>query len=342
MTPYTTLPTLLTLLIRTFRRGLLAAPLALAFAWLVSHSVAQAQAWPDRPIKIIVGYPAGGTGDAIARMIGTNWAEAFGQPVVVENRPGAGATIAAAAVARSPADGYTVLLSTSSDATISPLRMGDKAQYAPRDLLPVSLLVLVPSALTVPAKSTFKTPGELIRYAKANPGKLTYASFGNGSSAHVAAEMFKNMTGIEAIHVPYKGSPDAVMALMAGDIDFFFDTLTSASPQAKAGKSKILAVTTASRVPLSPEIPTMQEEGVKEFLSGSFIGVSVPAGTPAAIVEKLQNQTMKMARLPTVRQKLSDMGMVIQGTSSADYRAFITDETSRIEKLVKDGKLSLQ
>ena len=154
--------------------------------------------------------------------------------------------------------------------------------------------------------------------------------------------MFKSMTGIEAIHVPYKGSPDAVMALMAGDIDFFFDTLTSASPQAKAGKSKILAVTTASRVPLSPEIPTMQEEGVKEFLSGSFIGVSVPAGTPAPIVEKLQNQTMKMARLPAVRQKLSDMGMVIQGTSSADYRAFITDETSRIEKLVKDGKLSLQ
>jgi tripartite-type tricarboxylate transporter receptor subunit TctC len=327
---------------RNFRRRLLAAPLALAFALLAHTGTAQAQAYPDRPIKIIVGYPAGGTGDAIARMIASNWSEAFGQPVVVEHRPGAGSTIAAAAVARSPADGYTLLLSTSSDSTTSPLRMGDKAQYTMRDLAPVSLLVLVPSVLTVPAKCAFKTPGDLIRHAKANPGKLSYASFGNGSSAHVAAEMFKSMTGIEATHVPYKGSPDAVMALMAGDIDFFFDTLTSAAPQSRAGKSKILAVTTANRVPLAPEIPTMQEEGVKEFLSGSFIGISAPAGTPASIVEKLQNHTMKMARIPAVRQKLVEMGMVIQGTTAAEYRAFIADVTARIETLVKAGKLSLQ
>ena len=315
---------------------------ALACGLFAPSDEVHAQAYPDRPIKIIVGYPAGGTGDTIARMIGTNWSEAFGQPVVVENRPGAGSTIAAAAVARAPADGYTMLLSTSSDATISPIRMGDKAQYSPRDLAPVSLLVLVPSALTVPIKSPFKTPAELIRYAKANPGKLSYASFGNGSSAHVAAEMFKSMTGIDAIHVPYKGSPDAVMALMAGDIDFFFDTLTSASPQAKAGRSRILAVTTAGRVPLSPELPTMQEEGVKDFLSGSFIGISAPAGTPPAIIEKLQNQMMRMSRTPAIGQKLADMGMVVQGSSAAEYRAFIADETSRIEKLVKDGKLSLQ
>ena len=328
---------------RKFRQGLLAALAALfAFALLAHAGAAHAQAYPDRPIKIIVGYSAGGTGDTIARMIANNWSEAFGQPVVVENRPGAGSTIAAAAVARSPADGYTVLLSTSSDSTTSPLRMGDKAQYTMRDLTPVSLLVLVPSVLTVPAKSAFKTPGDLIRYARANPGKLSYASFGNGSSAHVAAEMFKTMTGIEATHVPYKGSPDAVMALVAGDIDFFFDTLTSAAPQSKAGKSKILAVTTASRVPLSPEIPTMQEEGVKEFLSGSFIGISAPAGTPAPVVEKLQNQTIKMARIPAVRQKLVDMGMVVHGSTSSEYRTFIVDETARIEKLIKDGKLSLQ
>jgi tripartite-type tricarboxylate transporter receptor subunit TctC len=324
---------------RNLRRRLLAAiPVAMALATGVAH----AQSYPEGPIRIIVGYPAGGTGDAIARMIGTNWSEAFGQPVVVENRPGAGSTIAAAAVARSPADGYTVLLSTSSDQTISPLRMGDKAQYSPRDLAPVSLLVLVPSVLTVPPKSPFATPADLIRYARANPGKLSYASFGNGSSAHVAAEMFKSMTGVEATHVPYKGSPDAVLALLAGDVDFFFDTLTSASVQAKAGKSKILAVTSATRVPLSPELPTMQEQGVKEFLSGSFIGISAPAGTPPAVIDKLQDQTMKMARIPAVRQKLVDMGMVVQGSTAAAYRAFIADETSRIEKLVKDGKLSLQ
>jgi tripartite-type tricarboxylate transporter receptor subunit TctC len=326
------------------RRSLLARLLALALALPVAAGAAPSStpAYPDRPIKLVVGYPAGGTGDTVARMIADNWAEAFGQPVVVENRPGAGSTIAAAAVAHAAPDGYTILLSTSSDATISPLRLGDKAQYKPSDLAPVSLLVLVPSVLTVPANSKFKTPAELIRYAKANPGKLSYASFGNGSSAHVAAEMFKTMTGIEAVHVPYKGSPDAVMALVAGDIDFFFDTLTSAMPQNKAGKNRILGVTTAARVPLAPDIPTMQEEGVKDMLSGSFIGVSAPAGTSASIVEKLQNQTMKLARDPAARQKLVNMGMVVQGSTAAEYRAFIADETARIERLVKAGKLSLQ
>jgi tripartite-type tricarboxylate transporter receptor subunit TctC len=206
----------------------------------------------------------------------------------------------------------------------------------------VSLLVLVPSVLTVPAKSNFQSAADLIRYAKANPGKLSYGSFGNGSSAHVAAEMFKSMAGIEAVHVPYKGSPDAVMALVAGDIDFFFDTLTSALPQSKAGKSRILAVTTAASVPQAPEIPTMREAGVKDMLSGSFIGVSAPAGTPAPIIEKLQNQTAKLARVPAIRQKLVDMGMVVQGSSAAEYRTFIADETARIEQLVKSGKLSLQ
>jgi tripartite-type tricarboxylate transporter receptor subunit TctC len=326
------------------RRSHLVRLLALALALPVAAGAAPSTApsYPDRPIKLVVGYPAGGTGDTVARLIADNWSEAFGQPVVVENRPGAGSTIAAAAVAHAAPDGYTILLSTSSDATISPLRLGDKAQYKPRDLAPVSLLVLVPSVLTVPANSKFKTPAELVRYAKANPGKLSYASFGNGSSAHVAAEMFKSMTGIEAVHVPYKGSPDAVMALVSGDIDFFFDTLTSAMPQNKAGKNRILGVTTAARVPQAPDIPTMQEQGIKDMLSGSFIGVSAPAGTPASVIEKLQNQTMKLARVPAVREKLANMGMVVQGSTAAEYRTFIAGETARIERLVKDGKLSLQ
>ena len=268
------------------RRGLLAGATAIATAWLAAPGSVLAQGYPDRPVKIVVGYPAGGTGDMIGRMVADHYASSLGQPVLVENRPGAGATIAAASVARASADGYTLLLSTSSDSTTSPLRMGDKLQYSvQRDLTPVSLLVLVPNVLTVPANSPFKSADDLVRYAKANPGKLSFASFGNGSSAHVAAEMLKSMAGIEATHVPYRGSPDAVLGLISGDVDFFFDTVVSAAPQVKAGKVRMLAVTTATRVPIAPDVPTLQEEGIKDFLSGSFIGVSprwrmTPAVTP--------------------------------------------------------------
>jgi tripartite-type tricarboxylate transporter receptor subunit TctC len=326
----------------TTRRSLLACATATAASLIAGPTLALGANYPDRPIKIVVGYPAGGTGDMVGRMIADHYAAKLGQPVLVENKPGAGSTIAATTVARASADGYTLLLSTSSDSTTSPLRMKDKLQYnVARDLVPVSLLVLVPSVLTVPANSPFKSVGELVRYAKANPDKLSFASFGNGTSAHVAAEMLKSMAGIEATHVPYRGSPDAVLGLIGGDVDFFFDTVVSALPQTRAGKVRMLAVSTATRVPIAPDVPTLQEEGIEGFLSGSFIGVSAPAGTPAEIVERLQNETIALSKVPAVRQKLVDMGMIPQGSTSEEYGKFIVEETARISTLIEAGKLSL-
>ena len=298
-----------------------------------------AQNYPERPIKLVIGYTPGGAGDAIARLMAQKYGEALGQPATVENRPGASATLAAAAVAKAAPDGYTLLINTGPDSTIGPLTMPNLPYSVQKDFAPISLLTIVPSVLVVPANSPFQQVGDVIKAARENPGKLNYASFGNGSSAHMSAELFKSLTGTFITHIPFKGSAPAMTDLLAGRIEILFDTFASAWPQIQGGKVRALAVTSGTRVPLAPNIPTMQEAGVPGFISQAFIGVTAPAQTPPAIIERLHKETARIMVMPDVVDRIVKMGMVPSPTTSQEYVAFLQRETERNRKLIKDAKL---
>jgi len=315
------------------------AAIAAVAASLVAPLPATAQNYPERPIKLVIGYTPGGAGDAIARLLAQKYSEMLGQPATVENRPGASATLAAAAVAKAAPDGYTLLVNTGPDSTIGPITMPNLPYSVQRDFAPISLLTIVPSVLVVPASSPLKTVDDVIRAAREQPGKLNYASFGNGSSAHMSAELFKSLTNTFITHIPFKGSAPAMTELLAGRVDILFDTFASASPQIQAGKLRALAVTSATRVPMAPTIPTMQEAGVKGFVSQAFIGVTAPAQTPKEIVERLQKETARIIAMPDVRDRIVKMGMVPTALTSDEYAAFLARETERNKKLIADMKL---
>ena len=314
-----------------------------ATAALVTLPVtAQAQSYPDRPVKLMIGYTPGGAGDAIARLMAQKYTETLGQSVLVENRPGASATIAAAAVAKSAPDGYTLLVNTGPDSTIGPITMSNLPYSVQKDFSPITLLTIVPSVLIALPSSPYRDVADVIKAAKANPGKLNYASFGNGSSAHMSAELFKSLTGSDITQIAFKGSAPAMTELLAGRIDILFDTFASAWPQIQAGKVRALAVTSANRVPLAPQLPTMQEAGVPGFVSQAFIGITAPANTPRPIVERLQKDAARILAMPDVRQRIIDMGMVPSPTSSEEYAAFLVNETDRNRKLIRDAKLKFE
>lgn len=317
----------------TFALG--AAPLALSLG-------AYAQSYPSKPIKLVVGYTPGGAGDAVARLIAQKYSELLGQTVVVENKPGASATLAAAAVASAPPDGYTLLVNTPPDSVIAPLTMKDRIQYSMASFVPVGLAVTVPTVLIVLPNSPYKTVQDLVKAAKANPGKLNYASFGVGSASHMAAELLKSVAGVDITHVPFKGSSPAMVELLAGRVDFLFDTFPSARGHIEAGKVRAMGVTSATRVPAAKDIPTMEELGYKGCIWQSFIGVLAPAGTPAAVLERLERETAKMNEMPEVQQKLLAQGLVPTNLVGKQYGAFIAAETERTARLIRDAKLKLE
>lgn len=314
-----------------------------ATAVLVSSPLAaQAQTYPDRAVKLMIGYTPGGAGDAVARLMAQKYTEVLGQPVLVENRPGASATIAAAAVANSVPDGYTLLINTGPDSTIGPITMSNLPYSVQKDFSPISLLTIVPSVLVVLASSPYRDVADVIKAARTQPGKLNYASFGNGSSAHMSAELFKSLTGTDITQIPFKGSAPAMTELLAGRVDILFDTFASAWPQIQAGKVRPLAVTSASRVPLAPQLPTMQEAGVPSFVSQAFIGLTAPANTPRSIIDRLQKDAGRILAMPEVRQRVIEMGMVPAPTSAEEYAAFLVSETERNRKLIRDAKLKFE
>jgi len=259
--------------------------------------------------------------------------------VTVENRPGASATIAAAVAAKAPADGYTLLVNTGPDSTIGPITMSNLPYSVSKDFSPISLLTIVPSVMIVLPTGPYRDVGDVIKAARANPGKLNYASFGNGSSAHMSAELFKSLTGADITQIAFKGSAPAMTELLAGRIDVLFDTFASAWPQIQAGKVRALAVTSADRVPLAPHLQTMQEAGVQGFINQAFIGITAPAHTPRFIIERLQKETASILSMPDVRKRVNDLGMVPRSTTSDEYAAFLATETERNRKLIQDAKL---
>jgi tripartite-type tricarboxylate transporter receptor subunit TctC len=307
----------------------------------LSASAQTATNYPSKPIKIIVPFPPGGTTDALARILGQRFTAAWGQPVVVENRPGAGATVGADVVAKSPADGYTLLMGAAHH-TIAQAVYGKLPYNFGRDFAPVSVIALVPNMVVVNANVPAKTIQELVALANAQPGKLNYGTAGAGTAHHLIGEMFKLRTGVDIMHVPYKGSAPALADLVGGQVQLMFDTVTSGLPQIKAGKTRALAVTTAKRSSAMPDVPTLSETILPGFDVGTWFGIVAPAGTSPAIVEKIHAEIASTVNAPDVRKHLLEMGAEPVGNSPSEMAAQIKSELSAYESLAKQIKLNVE
>jgi tripartite-type tricarboxylate transporter receptor subunit TctC len=311
-----------------------AAALVLAAATLVVPP-ASAQAYPTKPVRMVVPFPPGGSLDIAGRLIAQKLSEAWGQSVVVENKPGAGGNIGADFVAKSPADGYTILLGALSTHAVNPSLYKTMPYDAAKDFAPITLIAVTPNVLVVNASSPVNNVKEFIAYAKANPGKLSFGSGSNGSAGHLAGELFKVETGTDAVHIPFKGGAPATQALLAGDTQFMFDNLANAMAQVKAGKLKALAVTTAKRSPLVPDLPTMAEAGLPGFDISTWYGFFAPAGTPPAIVAKWNADVTKILNSPDVRAKIVADGAEPSPNTPEQFAQMIAAELAKYAKIVK-------
>ena len=309
--------------------------LVLGFALAFAASHASAQAWPAKPIKWIVPFAPGGTTDILARTVGDKLAIALGQPVIVENKPGAGGGLGADFVAKAAPDGYTLLGGTISTNAINASLYKDLPYDPVKDFIPITLIARVPNMLVVNNDVPAKSVAELIALLKKNPGKYTFASSGNGTSQHLSGELFKGMAGVDMQHIPYKGSPPALQDVMGGNVTMTFDNITTAWPLAKGGKLRALGVTTAKRSPAAPDVPTIAEAGVVGYEIGSWQGVFAPAGTPPEIVKRLNTEIVKIINLPEVREKLLVLGAEPVGNSSEEFALFVKSEVAKWGDIVK-------
>lgn len=297
-------------------------------------SATAAAAYPDHAIRLVVGFSAGGTTDVVARILGKEIGDALGQPVVVENRPGAGSNIATEMVARADPDGYTLYMVAVTSAINQTLYKNLRFDLVD-DFAPVALAVRVPNVLVVNPKVPAKSVKELLDYAKANPGKLNFASSGSGTSIHMAGELFKQLAEVDVTHIPYKGSSPAMTDLIGGQVDYMFDNMPSAWPHVEAGKLRALAVTTADRSKTAPDLPTMKESGFPTFDVSSWFGVIAPKGTPDDVVKKLNAVILDALAKPDVQKRLAELGAVPAKTSPAEFGDFIKSEVDNWSKVVK-------
>jgi tripartite-type tricarboxylate transporter receptor subunit TctC len=301
-----------------------------------SAAGASAPAYPVKAIRIVVPFPAGGTSDILSRAIGQKLTEEWKQPVIVDNRPGAGANIGAEIVVKSPPDGYTLLLASTIH-TINP-SLYRKLAYDPvKDFTPITLIATTSQVLVVHPSLPVKTVKELVAYAKERPGAINYSSAGNGSQPHLTAELFKSRTGIDIVHVPYKGAPPAMTDLLAGHVALSFATSPSAVPYVKSGKLRALAVSTMRRISALPDVPTIDESGVPGFEASGANGLVGPAGMPGALVEKLNATVVRIVKEPAMTKFLSEQGADPFTTTPAEYAAYIKSEVAKWAKAVKDS-----
>ena len=299
-------------------------------------STGAALAYPNKPMRIVVPYPAGGGIDIISRVIGERLTQRLGQPVLVDNRPGGGTILAAELVARAAPDGHTLMITTDSTITINQ-HLYAKLPYDPvRDFTPVIQLVLLNQLLLANPAVPANTLKELIAYAKANPGKLNYASYGNGSQPHLAMEMLKSQAGIDVVHVPYKGIPQAVPAALAGEVQLTFSGAASSQAHIKAGRLKALAIGGKSRLALLPEVPTFTESGFPDVPSNAWFGVFVPAATPREIVMKLHAELTRILREPDfVEKEIMAKGYELVASTPEEFAAFLIADSARNARAVK-------
>ncbi len=317
-----------------------AAPSLLAQTPAAGASAAAASGYPLRPVKVVVPYPPGGPTDIVARVVFQQVAESTGQPFLIDNRPGAGGNIGAEAVARAPADGYTLLVATTAHAIN--MSMFKSLNYdVVKDFAPVSLLTQGPLVLVANPGFAPNTVAELVALAKAKPGTLNFASSGNGQSTHLSGELFNTMAGIKLSHVPYKGSAPALTDVIGGQVPVMFDTMLSAMPFVKSGKLKALAVTSPQRSPAAPDLPTIAESGLPGYEVFAWNGVVAPAGTPPAVIARLNDELKKAMQLPQVKEKFSLQGFAASWTTPEQMRGFIGGEVAKWGKTVKASGATL-
>jgi tripartite-type tricarboxylate transporter receptor subunit TctC len=316
-------------------RRLLAACAVLVTAVLAFAFPAQADTFPSRTVKLVVPFPPGGPLDATGRAIAQKLTEAWGQSVIVENKPGAGGNIGAGYVAKSAPDGYTVVMGALSTHAVNPSLYPKMPFDAQRDFAPITLVAITPNVLVVNPSLPVHSVKELIAYAKANPGKLSFGSGSIGSAGHLAGELFKVDAGVDMVHVPYKGAAPAMQGLLAGDTQLMFDNLASAMSQVKAGKLRALAVTSAERSKLVSDLPTMAEAGVPGFDISTWYGLLAPAGTPPDLIAKWNADVTKILSAPEMRERLATQGAEAAPDSPADFAKFIASELVKYAKIVK-------
>ena len=292
--------------------------------------------YPTRPVRLVVPFPAGGTTDIIARATAQKLSEAWGQQVIVDNRPGAAGNIGSELVAKAAPDGYTLLMGTVGTHAINPSLYAKMPYDHVKEFAPVILVAGVPNVLVVNPDLPIKSVPELIAYAKANPGKLNFASSGSGTSIHLSGELFKAMTGVQMTHVPYKGSAPALTDLIGGQVQLMFDNLPSSLAFIKAGKLRALAVTSASRAPALPDVPTVADT-VPGFEASSWFGVLAPAGTPPEIIARINGEVTKWLATPEAKEKLTAQGANVAGGTPQDFAKHIQAETAKWAKVVKES-----
>jgi len=312
----------------------------LGLASIAFAATGQAADFPTHPVHWVVGYPPGGTTDIVARLVGHWLSERLGQQFIIENKPGAGNNIATEAAINAPPDGYTVFLVNPANAINATLYRKLSFNFM-RDALPVGGIMRVPNVMEVNPAVPARTVAEFIAYAKANPGKINWASSGNGTSVHLSGELFKMMTGVDLTHVPYRGSAPALTDMISGTVQVMFDNMPSSLPHIQAGKLRALAVTTAQRSEALPDVPTVAET-VPGYEASAFFGMSVPKGTPADVVERLNKEINAGLADPGMKAKLAELGgMLIPGTP-AQFGELVAQETEKWAKVIKAGGVSLE
>ena len=307
---------------------------------LVGTNQASALDYPTRPVRWIVGYPAGGSTDILARIVGQALSERLGQQFIVENKPGAGNNIGTEAVIHSPPDGYTVYLVNPANAINATLYQKLPFNFI-RDMTPVAGLMRVPNVMEVTPSLPAKTVAEFITYAKANPGKINWASSGNGTSVHLSGELFKMMTGIQMTHVPYRGSAPALTDMISGTVHVMFDNMPSSLPHIQAGKLRALAVTTTTRAEALPDVPTLSDF-IPGFEASQWVGLVAPKETPPAIIERLNAEINAALRDSAIKARFADLGGMVLPGSPADFGKLIRDETEKWAKVIQSAKITVE
>ncbi|GAB3467559.1 Bug family tripartite tricarboxylate transporter substrate binding protein [Polaromonas eurypsychrophila] len=321
-------------------RRLALTSIALAAIGFIATPAAAQSGWPNKPVRIVVPFAPGGTTDILARAVAPELTKAFGQPFVVDNRAGAGGNVGADLVAKSPADGYTLLMGTVGTHGINKSIYAKMPFDPQKDFAPITLVAGVPNVMVMntekAAKLGINNVADFVKYAKANPGKLSMASSGNGTSIHLAGELFKSQNGIFMTHIPYRGSGPALLDMIGGNVDVMFDNLPSAMPQIKGGKLKAFAVTSAERSGAMPELPTVAEAGkLKGFEASSWFGLLAPAGTPPEIVSRIQQEVAKALATPAIKEKMLAQGAIPSGNTPQEFAKLIDSEITKWAQVVK-------
>ncbi len=314
-------------------------PLLAACVLLLSATMAlgQAKPWPSSPVRLVVTFPAGGSSDAAARIVAPRLAERLGQPVVVDNKPGAGGGLGLGLVAKAPADGYTIVLASAGGLTANPSLYKSLSYQPERDFAPVSLFGTSPFVLVASTALPASSVRDVVTLARQEPGKLTYASGGSGTAMHLSGELLKSMTQVQITHVPYKGSAPAILAVMSGETSLAIADITTIQPQIKSGRLKVLGVMSKERSSLAPEMPTLAETGVPGYEASGWFAILAPAGTPPAIVQRLNAELTAVLRSPEVRERFSAAGLEPLPSSPEELAQLMKTETQKWAKVIRES-----